>query len=102
MRYSNLGWGLSWMECSSLGLYSAAFPGAGGMGLLVGGAARGLLWSVEALVVGLDLDVVVSFVDSVWSGAGFSFSLSMTVSLPSQVTDFVGSEGDVSFSVSTV
>ena len=28
------------------------------MGLLAGGAARGLLWSVEALVVGPDLDVV--------------------------------------------
>ena len=65
MRYSNLGWGLFWMECSSLGLYSAAFPGAGGMGLLVGGAARGLLWSVEALVVGLDLGEVVSCTGSV-------------------------------------
>ena len=72
------------------------------MGLLVGGAARGLLWSVEALVVGLDLDVVVSFADSIRSGTVFSSSSLMTVSLPSQVTDFVGSEGDVSSSVSTV
>ena len=72
------------------------------MGLLVGGAARGLLWSAEALVTGLDLDVVVSFAGSIWSGTGVSSSLLMTVSLPSQVTDFVGSEGDVSSSVSTV
>ena len=72
------------------------------MGLLVGGAARGLLWSVEALVVGLDLDVVASCGGSIWSGTGLSSSWLMTVSLPYQVTDFVGSEGDVSFSVSTV
>ena len=72
------------------------------MGLLVGGAARGLLWSVEALVVGLDLDVVVSVSGSLFSGCGVSSSWLMTVSLPSRVTDFVGSEGDVSFSVSTV
>ena len=90
------------MECSSLGLYSAAFPGAGGMGLLVGGAARGLLWSIEALVVGLDRDVVASFIGSVCSGVGLSSSLLMTVSLSFQVTDFVGSVGDVSFSVSTM
>ena len=38
------------------------------MGLLAGGAARGLLWSVEALVVGLDLDAVVSCAGSVCSG----------------------------------
>ena len=72
------------------------------MGLLVGGAARGLLWSAEALVTGLDLDVVVSFAGSIWLGIGVSSSLLMTVSLPSQVTDFVGSEGVVSSSVSTV
>ena len=72
------------------------------MGLLAGGAARGLLWSVEALVVGLDLDVVVSCAGSVCSGAGLSSSLFMTVSLSFQVTDFLGFEGDVSFSVSTV
>ena len=42
----------------------AALPGAGGMGLLVGGAVRGLLWSAAALVTGLDLDVFVSLVGS--------------------------------------
>ena len=72
------------------------------MGLLVGGAARGLLWSVEALVVGLDRDEVVSFSGSVWSGAGLSSSLLMTVSLSFQVTDFVAAVGDMSFSVSTM
>ena len=72
------------------------------MGLLVGGAARGLLWSAEALVAGLDLDVFVSLSGSFCSGSGVSSSWLMTVSLPSQVTDFVGSEGDVSSSVSTV
>ena len=66
------------------------------MGLLVGGAACGL---PEALVVGLD---IASFCGSFWSGAGVSFSLLMTVSLPSQVTAFGGFEGDVSSSVSTV
>ena len=68
----------------------------------MGGAACGLPWSAEALVAGLDLDVFVSFSGSFWSGTGVSSSSLMTVSLPSQVTDFVGSEGDVSSSVSTV
>ena len=72
------------------------------MGLLVGGAVRGLLWSAEALVTGLDLDVFVSFAGSLWLGIGVSSSLSMTVSLLLQVTDFVGSEGVVSSTVSTV
>ena len=72
------------------------------MGLLAGGAARGLLWSVEALVVGLDLDVVVSCAGSVCSGAGLSSSMIMTVTSSFQVTVFLGFEGDVSFSVSTV
>ena len=90
------------MECSSLALYLAAFPGAGGMGLLVGGAARGLFWNEEALVVGLDRDVVVSSIFAVCSGVGLSFSLLMTVSFSFQVTDFMVSVGDVSFSVSTM
>ena len=90
------------MECSSLGLYSAAFPGAGGMGLLVGGAARGLFWNEEALVVGLDRDVVVSSIFIACSGVGLSFSLLMTVSFSFQVTYFTVSVGDVSFSVSTM
>ena len=68
----------------------------------MGGAVRGLLWSSEALVTGLDLDVFVSFDGSLWSGIGVSSSLSMTVSLLLQVTDFVGSEGVVSSNVSTV
>ena len=38
------------------------------MGLLVGGAVRGLLWSAEALVTGLDLDVFVSLDGSVYAG----------------------------------
>ena len=102
MRNSNSGWGLSWMECSSLGLYLAACPGAGGIGLLVGGAARGLFWNEEALVAGLDRNVVVSSVFAVCSGVGLSISLLMIVSLLSQVTDFTISVGDVSFSVSTM
>ena len=72
------------------------------MGLLVGGAARGLLWNEEALVVGLDRDVVVSSTFSACSGVELSSSLLMTVSFSFQVTDFVGSVGDVSFSVSTM
>ena len=72
------------------------------MGLLVGGAARGLLWNEEALVVGLDRDVVVSSTFSARSGVGLSSSLLMTVSFSFQVTDFVGSVGDVSFFVSTM
>ena len=87
------------MECSSLALYLAAFPGAGGMGLLVGGAARGLFWNEEALVVGLDRDVVVSSIFSACSGVGLSFSLLMTASFSFQVTDFVVSVGDVSQSL---
>ena len=72
------------------------------MGLLVGGAVRGLLWSAEALVTGLDLDVFVSFAGSLWLGIEVSSSWSMTVSLSLHVTDFVGSEGVVSSTVSTV
>ena len=102
MRKWSSGWGLSWMECSSLGLYLAALPGAGGIGLLVGGAERGLFWNEEALVAGLDSNVVVSSVFAVCSGVEFSFSLLMTVSFSFQVTDFTISVGDVSFSVSTM
>ena len=72
------------------------------MGLLVGGAARGLLWNEEALVVGLDRDVVVSSIFTACSGVGLLFSLLMTVSFSFQVTDFMVSVGDVSFSVSTM
>ena len=72
------------------------------MGLLVGGAVRGLLWSAEALVTGLDLDVFVSFAGSPRLGTEVSSLLSMMVSLLFQVTDFVGSEGAVSSTVSTV
>ena len=68
----------------------------------MGGAVRGLLWSAEALVTGLDLDVFVSLAGSPRLGTEVSSLLSMMVSLSSQVTDFVGSEGDVSSTVSTV
>ena len=71
------------------------------MGLLVGGAVRGLLWSAEALVTGLDLDVSVSHVESPWWGTEVSSLLSMMVSVSLQVTDFVGSGGGVSSTVST-
>ena len=102
MRNSNSDWGLSWIECSSLGLYLAACPGAGGIGLLVGGAVCDLFWIEEALVVGLDRNEVVSSVFAVCSGVGLSISLLMIVSLSFQVTDFTVSVGDVSFSVSTM
>ena len=72
------------------------------MGLLVGGAVRGLLWSAEALVTGLDLDVFVSLVGSPRWGTEVSSLLSMMVSLSFQVTDFVCSGGGVSSTVSTV
>ena len=68
----------------------------------MGGAVRGLLWSSEALVTGLDLDGFMSFAGSPRSGAGVSSLLLMMVLLSFQVTDFVGSEGDVSSAFSTV
>ena len=68
----------------------------------MGGAVRGLLWSGEALVIGLDLDVFMSLAGSPRLGTGVSSLLLMMVLLSFQVTDFVGSEGDVSSTVSTV
>ena len=68
----------------------------------MGGAVRGLLWSSEALVTGRDLDVFVSLAGSPRLGTGVSSLLLMMVLLSFQVTDFVGSEGDVSSTVSTV
>ena len=72
------------------------------MGLLVGGAVRGLLWSAAVLVTGLDLDVFVPLVGSSRWGTEVSSLLSMMVMLSSQVTDFVCSGGGVSSTVSTV
>ena len=80
----------------------AAFPGAGGRGLLIGGAVRSLLWSGGALVIGLDLDGFMSSAGSFWLDAGVSSLLSMMVFLSLQVTDFVVSEGVVVSSFSTV
>ena len=80
----------------------AALPGAGGMGLLVGGAVRGPLWSAEDLVTGLDLDVFEPLVGSSRWGTEVSSLLSMMVMLSSQVTDFVCFGGGVSSTVSTV
>ena len=68
----------------------------------MGGAVRGLLWSSEALVTGLDLDGFVSFAGSPRSGVGVSSLLSMVVLLLFQVTDFAGSAGHVSSAFSTV
>ena len=68
----------------------------------MGGAVRGLLWSAEALVTGLDLDVLVSLAGSPRLGTEVSSLLSMMVSLSFQVTDFASSEGAVSYTVSTV
>ena len=68
----------------------------------MGGAVRGLLWSSEALVTGLDLDVFVSLAGSPRLETEVSSLLSMMVSLSFQVTDFASSEGAVSSTVSTV
>ena len=68
----------------------------------MGGAVRGLLWSSEALVTGLDLDVFMSLAGSPRLGTGVSSLLLMMVFLSFQVTDFIVSEGDVTSSFSTV
>ena len=68
----------------------------------MGGAVRGLLWSTEALVTGLDLDVFVPLVGSSRWGTEVSSLLFMMVMLSSQVTDFVCFGGGVSSTVSTV
>ena len=67
----------------------------------MGGAVRGLLWSAEVLVTGLDLDVFEPLVGSSRWGTEVS-SLFMMVMLSSQVTDFVCFGGGVSSTVSTV
>ena len=68
----------------------------------MGGAVRGLLWSAEALVTGLDLDVFVPLVGLSRWGTEVSSLLFMMVMLSSQVTDFVCFGGGVSSTVSTV
>ena len=68
----------------------------------MGGAVRGLLWSSEALVTGLDLDGFMSLAGSPRLGAGVSSLLLMMVFLSFQVTDFIVSEGDVTSTFSTV